>query len=88
LRWAKVVDEGCGRGIRLGLPGRGSVRTQGVDLGGRNPKRSFYKAGATREVAQVRIDPARVRAILTSNGMLAFLGAVFIAVLVAQLYGH
>jgi hypothetical protein len=36
----------------------------------------------------VRIDPGRLRAVLTSNGMLAFLGAVLVAVLAAQLYGH
>jgi hypothetical protein len=42
---------------------------------------------STREVVSMRIDPGRVRAVLTSNGMLAFLGAVLIAVLVGQLYG-
>lgn len=35
----------------------------------------------------MRKDSGRMRAMLTSNGMLAFLGAVVIAVLVARLYG-
>lgn len=43
--------------------------------------------GVTKEVFSMRLDPGRVRAVLTSNGMLAFLGAVLIAVLVARLYG-
>ncbi len=64
------------------------MRAQGVELGGRKVDKELGKDGATREVAQVRIDPARVRAVLTSNGMLAFLGAVLVAILVAQLYGH
>jgi hypothetical protein len=51
------------------------------------PIGSLFVDGVTREVASMRIDPGRVRAVLTSNGMIAFLGAVVIAVLVARLYG-
>jgi hypothetical protein len=69
------------------VPPHGLGTLRGVPRFGAEPATALSRL-KEREVIDVRIELRRIRAILYSNGVLAFLGALLVALLVMYLWGR